>query len=71
VGNRFIRVLAAAVLLAAGLGHGEPLAASSSLFEAVRQADCAAVKALVAAGADVKAADDTGATPLMFAALYA
>ena len=71
MGANFIRVLGAAALLAVAAGDSQRLSASSTLFDAIRRADLAEVKALVTAGADVKAADDTGATPLMYAALYA
>ena len=71
MGPRVIRVLGAAVLLTAALGSSPRLSASSPLFDAIRRNDPALVKTLVEAGADVKTADDTGATPLMYAALYA
>src|SRR5215475_3137832 len=70
MGPRFIRVLGTAVLLAAAVS-GHRLSASSTLVDAIRRNDLAQVKSLVEAGADVKTADDTGATPLMYAALYA
>ena len=61
-----------ALILWAGLGMTtRPTTATGSLFETIRSSDLAAVKALVADGANVKASDDTGATPLMYAALYA
>ena len=71
MGPRIIRVLGAAVLLIAAVGSGPRLSASSTLFDAIRHDDQAQVKSLVDAGADVKAPDETGATPLMYAALYA
>jgi ankyrin repeat protein len=66
-----IRVLEVALLLALVAGQGQRLSASSPLFDAIRRADFDTVQKLVADGADVKAADDTGATALMYAALYA
>ncbi len=71
MGPKFIRALGAAVLLTVATGSGQRVTASSTLFDAIRQGDVTEVKALVTAGADVKGADDTGATPLMYAALYA
>jgi ankyrin repeat protein len=50
---------------------GAPAWAGGTLFDAIRRDDVAAVKAMTAAGADVNAADETGATPLMYAAIYA
>ena len=71
MGARLLRVLGAAVLVAGAIANGQRISASSTLFDAIRRADMAAVTALVAAGADVKTADESGATPLMYAALYA
>lgn len=68
--STFARLSWAAPLLALLAVSSRPIAANGSLFEALRRDDVAAVKALVKAGADVAAADDTGATPLMYAALY-
>src|SRR5262252_1427820 len=69
--STLIRLSFAAILLACiGVVNGR-VAATGSLFEAIRSNDIAAVKALVAGGADVKSPDDTGGTPLMYAALYA
>ena len=45
--------------------------AGDPLFDAIRHNDVHAVSSLIAKGADVKATDDAGATPLMYAALYA
>lgn len=58
------------VLAGIGMSNGRAIA-TGSFFEAIRSNDLAAVKALVADGAKVKASDDTGATSLMYAALYA
>jgi ankyrin repeat protein len=71
MGAKFFRVLGAAVLLAVAIADGQRASASGTLFDAIRRADMAEVNALVTGGADVKAADQTGATPLMYAALYA
>ena len=58
---------AVAVVLTAGThANGE-----SPIFEAIRRGDARAVSTLIAQGADIQAPDDTGATPLMYAALYA
>jgi ankyrin repeat protein len=60
-----------AVILLACIGFvNRRVTATGSLFEAIRSNDIAAVRPLVAEGADVNARDDTGATPLMYAALY-
>jgi ankyrin repeat protein len=40
----------------------------TSLFDKIRASDLSAIKALLAAGADPNATDDSGATPLMYAA---
>ena len=66
----FAKLSCLAVLLAAALNTGRPVSASGSLFEAIRRNDVVSVKAMIAADADVAVADDTGATPLMYAALY-
>ena len=71
MGPKFISALGVAALLTVAIGSEQHLSASSTLFDAIRRADVTEVKALVTAGADVKAADDTGATALMYAALYA
>ena len=71
MGAKLFRVLAAAVLVAVAVADGQRISASSTLFDAIRRADMAAVTALVGTGANVKTADETGATPLMYAALYA
>ncbi len=44
---------------------------SEDLFRAIRKNDLAAVKVLLRKGVDVNAKDSDGATPLMYAALYA
>ena len=58
-------LVVAVLLLAAPSGAG-----GSRLFDAIRNDDLAAVQQLLAGGGDVHARDDTGATPLMYAALY-
>src|SRR5262249_1417377 len=68
---KIIGVLGAALLVTAAVGSGPRLSASSTLFDVIRHNDQAQVRSLVDAGADVKAPDETGATPLMYAALYA
>src|SRR5262245_34917094 len=45
-------------------------AADRALLTAIREDDAAAVQALLAAGADANLRDETGATALMYAALY-
>lgn len=47
-----------------------PHAADERLLDALRRADSAAVRALLASGADPNLRDSTGATALMYAALY-
>src|SRR5215471_15730182 len=68
--STFMRGTAAAVLVAGLMMGGGPVSASGSLIEALRNNDLNAIKAAVASGAQVNAPDDTGATPLMYAALY-
>jgi ankyrin repeat protein len=63
-----LSAITAAVLIGATAG---PAMAGEPLFDAVRRNDVTAVSALIAKGADVKATDESGATPLMYAALYA
>ena len=63
---RLASVLAGvALLLPVQTGAVEP-----PLLDAIRNDDPASVQRLLAGGADVNARDDTGATPLMYAALY-
>jgi ankyrin repeat protein len=69
--STFLRPSCGALLLAGVLGSSSHVIAAGSLFGAIRRNDVAAVKTLVDRGADVKAPDDSGATPLMHAALYA
>jgi len=65
VTNRVAAVAAAAVLLA-HTATADP----STLLDALRSGDHRAVARLVAAGADVNAPDESGATPLMYAAAF-
>jgi ankyrin repeat protein len=58
-------IVAAAVVFTA-----DAAAASSPLLDALRGGDHRAVARLVAAGADVNAPDESGATPLMYAAAF-
>jgi ankyrin repeat protein len=71
MGAKFFRVLGAAALVAVATAGSQRVSASGTLFDSIRQSNLIQVQALVAAGADVKAADETGATLLMYAALYA
>jgi ankyrin repeat protein len=64
--TRRVGILAAAAVLFASAA----LAASSELLEALRGGDHRSVARLVATGADVNAADENGATPLMYAAAF-
>jgi ankyrin repeat protein len=66
-----VRLVLAVLVLFGPAATGTRLIAGPSLFDALRRNDLTAVNALVAQGADVNAADATGATPLMYAALYA
>src|SRR3954470_7681737 len=66
----FVSCFFAALLTAAAFGRPVPVAATGSLFAALRRDDPAAVAA-AAAHAGVNTPDDTGATPLMHAVLYA
>src|SRR3954447_25593467 len=56
---------AAAVLITGTYANSE-----SPLFQAIWRGDARTVATLIAQGADVQAPDDSGATPLMYAALY-
>jgi hypothetical protein len=60
--------LLASAALAAPSFAGGPAAAEPALVSAVRKGDAAAVRALVAAGADARASTASGWTPLMEAA---
>src|SRR5829696_4862358 len=62
---------ALAIMLVSALASGTRAASGTSLYDAVRRNDVKTVTTLTAQGADVKSADETGATPLMHAALYA
>jgi ankyrin repeat protein len=71
-----VRVAAALLLLAALSGHpaaaaGNPSGRGGPLFDAVDAGDVAAVKRLLARGAEVNARDGRGETALMRAAVYA
>jgi ankyrin repeat protein len=68
--SMFATLSCAAALLSILTTSGRPVTATSSLFEALRRNDTASVKTLIGSGADVSSGDDTGATPLMYAALY-
>lgn len=63
------------MLLAPGLVHSQPRAASAPgsqatlLFEAAKRGDAARIRALIRGGADAAAADADGWTALMFAAI--
>ena len=61
-------VVACVVLAGAPAGLS---AADDRLLDAIRKNDRGAVAALIDGGADVNAADASGATPLMYAALLA
>ena len=60
-------VLAASLMALPLLASGGDL----SLLDAIRAGDAAAVRARLAAGADVNARDESGATALMYSAIYA
>lgn len=65
---RSIRTAGLGLLVAAmAMSGGSVGANGGSLRDAIRQNDVAAAKRLIAQGTDVNAADDTGATPLMYA----
>ncbi len=68
--STFVRASCGVAVLAA-IAASPRVHANGSLFEAIRRGDVGAVKTQIAAGADIEAGDDTGATPLMCAALYA
>src|SRR6186713_974283 len=60
------------LLIAALAMSGSPVRADGgSLRDVIRRNDVSAATLMIGRGADVKAADETGATPLMFAAFYA
>jgi ankyrin repeat protein len=60
-----------AVIAVSWISAGPAGAGQSPLLEAVRRNDVASVQRLLNAGGDVRSADDTGTTALMYAALYA
>lgn len=66
------KIVCGVCLIVSGLGRAASvgLSANGSLVEAIRHDDVAAVRALVTSGEDVKTPDESGATPLMYAALY-
>ena len=66
-----VRFALAAAMLVSALASAPRAASGTSLYDAVRRNDVTAATTLMAQGADVKSADETGATPLMYAALYA
>jgi ankyrin repeat protein len=69
--TRFLRTSASALALAILFGDGASAATPSALVEAIKRDDSKAVEAALRAGAGANSADDTGATALMYAALYA
>ena len=62
---------AAAAPEAPQAGPREDNAIPPALFTTLRNGDAKALRALLRRGTPVNARDDTGATPLMYAALYA
>ena len=69
--STWVRWSGAVAVLGMMLAGGQRASAGGTLFEAIRNDDVNAVRSVIGQGADVKAPDDTGATPLMYAALYA
>ena len=65
---RQVVAMAAVTLLATAAARST--AAGSPLIDAIRANDLKGAQTAIAAGADVNAADDRGATPLMYAALF-
>src|SRR5262245_30707515 len=63
--------LSCVVLVVASLAGARPRAAGVSLFGAIRGGEAAAVAGALRDGADVNQRDESGATPLMYATLYA
>jgi ankyrin repeat protein len=71
MGSTFVRSSCLALALATLIGSGRATHAAGSLFDAIRSGSAPAIAAAIAAGADVNGRDETGATPLMYAAIYA
>jgi len=68
--SRFLVFSATALLTAVVFGRAIPIEAHSSLFDALRRDDPAAVASATTDPAVVNARDESGATPLMYAVLY-
>jgi ankyrin repeat protein len=68
--STLVRLFAAALLAELTSGLTVPVVASTSLFDALRRDDRAAIATALTQDGDVNAVDESGATPLMYAVIY-
>src|SRR5262245_48763198 len=68
---RIQKLFASVLLLTAVVASSQERKIDSTLFGAIREGDAEKVRVLVRAGVNASVQDETGATPLMYAAAYA